>query len=133
MANLIPKIEYGIGPTIIEFDLPPSGYDNEAKDLNINAAVSQAQNGEQQISLNNIEEKFKPKFKLVTKTIVDAIEILLKDHAAFNQSFTYFFDKDVPASAITVKIDKSGLKFKAKRDTASNKYSFSLKFRRVIG
>ena len=123
MANLIPKIEYDVGPTIIEFDLPPEGFDNEGRTPEVKAKISEMQSGPQQISINHKRDNFKIKFRWVSEAITDALEIFIMDWVSENNDFKYFPDKD-EAAFYTCYIDKRSLKFKRTRLNVGDKYAF---------
>ena len=130
MANLIPKIEFDVGPTIIDFSLPPEGFDNEGRTSEVAAKVSEMQSGLQQISINHVKDKFDIKFKWIDKSIVDAVESFIINWAALNNTFKYFPDKD-EATFYECYIDKRSLRFRPKRLNTNNKYEFKLSFYRL--
>ena len=75
MANYIPKIEYGTGPTTVTFDLPPTG-DNLDETFKANAATNLSNSGSSQTQWNYNEHIFSPKFTFVTQAIHDSIFLI---------------------------------------------------------
>lgn len=111
MANYIPKIEYGVGPTTIQFDYPPQG-DNLDETFSGNAVTNRSNAGVEQTQWNYNEHTISPKFTFVSQSIHDALETFMLDWAFKGYEFKYYESSDV-ASYWTMTMTKKD--FKAKK------------------
>ena len=136
MANFIPKIEYGVGPTTIEFEYPLLGRDPFEEEIKFKGKVDEIATGTTQTSfLANIAMK-KLKFGNVNQTILDQLKTFFITHASRGNTFKFFPDKD-EVDFIEVELDKSGRKFKPKGKNYKPSideflYDIDLKIRRVL-
>ena len=133
MADFIPKIEYGTGPTTIEFDVPP--IDDPLRERVVsNQRTLKSNNGTTQTQFNYNEEILNPRFRGLSKALADALRTFFKDHGGQGKSFSYFEDKD-SASFRTVTLDSFNIR--PVRDipqgTGSDfKYRIELRMRRTL-
>ncbi len=100
MANLVPQIEYGSPTTTITFELPPTG-DNLNERNRANARTTISTGGVEQTQWNYNSQEITVNFTFLTQTLIDSLRTFFEDHASKGLEFTYFEDKDVPASANT--------------------------------
>ena len=131
----IPKIEYGSPTTTITFEYPPKGPDSEGERLRQVGRVTESKSGQQQVITDYITETNRLKFSFLTETLKDEVKTFLTTHAMLGKTFTYFKDKDIPASAITVSLDRRSYTPRIRRLFASGddyKYEIELTIRRVI-
>lgn len=94
MANFIPKIVYGTGPTTIQFDMPPTG-DNLDETFKANAATNYSNAGKSQTQWNYNEHIFSPKFTFVTQSLHDAVYTFFNTWASKGKEFKYYESSDV--------------------------------------
>lgn len=134
--NFIPKIEFGVGPTIIENDLPPKG-DPRGEQVKSIGRTKTAKSGLRQRVTDFIEQDFEVTWSFVTKAKRDELETFFNTHALLGNEFEYFFDKDDAGSVVTVEFDDNALRriqwnimF---RSGVEFKYEVKMGFRRVIG
>ena len=136
MANWIPKIEYGPGPTTIEFDFPARGRDPKEEEIVTKGKVDETATGVQQTSfLSNIGEK-EFDFGHVRQTIIDQLKTFYLTHASRGKEFDFYPDKD-EAEVWTVTLHKSSRKFKPTGkvwdgELQEFKYDLKMKIRRVL-
>ena len=106
--NYIPKIEYGTGPTVITFELPPEG-DNldENFKANVNKTVSTA--GVEQVQWNYNEHIISPNFVFVSQAIHDQLQTFYLNWASKGKEFKYFESSD-SASYFLVTLSKNEFK-----------------------
>lgn len=133
--TFIPKIEYGTGPTTIEFETPPEGFDPNQKKLEHIGKVSESANGTTQTSTNYIKNKMKFTWQFISKSLIDTLETFYTVHGIPGKSFKYYPDKD-EAAYFDVEIDKSDRKFNAEGTHPDGlgdfKYKLKTTFKRVL-
>lgn len=134
----IPKIIYdaGAGDIEIQFEHPPQGLDYEGKEFKSVGKITEATNGNYQTSDNYLEEGRNLTFKVVTKTIADAVETFMTTFAMpTRKKFKYYVDGDQVAF-VEVQISRRQTKFRPKRtgwDSNGNfTYEFKLNLRRAL-
>jgi len=134
-TNFIPKIVFGSPPTTITFEFPPKGPKVRGASLKHVGTLTKAKSGAQQTITDYIEEINNIQFSHVSETIKGELDTFFVTHALLGKSFSYFFDKDDPATEVTVKLDRSGTKvaFDEITSTAVDAfiYKLRLKIRRV--
>ena len=131
--SYIPKIVYN--STTIEFDLPPKG-DTLGETIRAVGKVTESKSGIQQTIIDFIEKQNLITFSFLTETKKQALETFMITHGMMGKSFTYFFDKDIPGTAVTVKLHKSSFNTRPKIITRKGTgflWEWKLKFRRVVG
>lgn len=106
--NYIPKIEYGTGPTVITFELPPQG-DNldESFKANVTKTISTA--GVEQVQWNYNEHYISPAFTFVSQVLRDQLETFYLTWASKGKAFKYFESSD-EVDFFTVTMDKNEFK-----------------------
>jgi len=93
MANFIPKIEYGLGPTIVTFEFPPEGdYLNETIDAS--ETTNRSFNGKVQTTWGYNSQQLNPHFKLVNHDVKNKVELFFNNWASLGNAFKYFPHSD---------------------------------------
>jgi len=93
MANLIPKIEYGLGPTIVTFEFPPEG-DYIRESLDASETTSRSFNGNIQTTWGYNQQTISPHFKLVNHDIKNKVDLFFQNWASLGNFFKYFPSSD---------------------------------------
>ena len=93
MANFIPKIEFGTGPTTITFDLPPEG-DFRSQNFNASEKTSTSNNGTEQTQFNFTEDRLGLSFFFISETIKTQMDNFMLTHALRGLEFSYFESND---------------------------------------
>ena len=103
MANFIPKISYGSGPTIYTFPAPPT-YDplNEGFQANTNETTSNA--GNPQTQYNYTQQTFSVSFVFLSSTDKTTIQTFFDSWAKKGKSFTYWPSSDVAGVSYTLRL-----------------------------
>lgn len=136
MSNWIPKIVYD--GTTIDFEYPPKGKEVYGETDRFIGIVSVSKSGVEQTLTDHVEIGNSIDFSHVSETIVEQLKTFVRTWGYMGKEFEYFFDKDVPASSVTVTLAKTGRQINFKtvawrnRDTPPTPmYKFKLKLRRV--
>ncbi len=134
MANFIPKIIYGTGPTTIQFEYPPEG-DNLNRSAKSSIAVSKSTSGVIQAQFNYLEEDYDVNFVFLTQSLRDQLRTFFDTWGGKGKEFKYYESSD-EASFITVTLDSFA--FQEKRIIRVNTisqdfiYDIKLSFRRTL-
>lgn len=126
MANNIPKIIYGSGPTTITFDYPPSG-DPLNEKLEGAGDESISADGTLQYSHRYIERTYKVKLEFVTKTDADAFRTFLQNSGLKRESFDYYQHSDGSALG-TFTLDDKSVRIERVLPGASSDYLYTIEF-----
>jgi len=105
MANLIPKIEYGLGPTVVTFEFPPEG-DYIRESLDASETTSRSFNGNIQTTWGYNQQTISPHFKLVNHDIKNKVELFFNNWASLGNTFKYFPSSDGATSYNVVSSNK---------------------------
>jgi len=135
MANApgIPKIVFNA--TTITYVFPPKGPDSEGETLRQVGRVTVSKSGKEQVITDFIEEINDVRLSFLTEALKDSTKTFLTTHALLGKSFSYFKDKDTPASEIVVTLDRRGFRPRIRRMFPSGfdyLYEIRLSMRRVI-
>jgi hypothetical protein len=128
----IPKIVYGLIPTTINFDYPPSE-GRKREEINRVGKASESLSGVRQFQLNYLEGTRKLKFSFVSETIIDQLEAFFENHAALGKSFKFYQDK-TSINYVLYEIDQSKLSPVETHPKGIDTYLYDveLAFRRAI-
>lgn len=131
MANWIPEIQYGAGPTTLNFTYPPEG-DPQNESLSGDLIVSKSLDGTQQTQWNYTEEIITLNFVFLTKTQLDNLRTFYTSHAVKGNTFT-FLPSDDEVTSFTMTL--ADYRFQPRRvwsDGSSDFiYEVQMSFRRV--
>jgi len=131
MANWIPRIQYGGGPTTINFTYPPEG-DPENEVLRGDVRVSQSNSGNEQVQWNYTEEIWTINFVFLSQTELDNLRTFFTSHAVKGNTFTYFPSND---EATNFTMSLADHNFRPKRVFSDGSgdfiYEVSIQMRRV--
>lgn len=132
-AHPIPKIEYGIGPTVISFDYPPSEGNKKREEIEAVGKTSESLSGVRQVQRNYLEGSRKMKFKFLSEALMTSIETFYKDWASLGKSFKFFQDK-TSINYVTYELDQKKLSPKETHgiDGDTYRYELELAFRRAL-
>lgn len=135
MSDFVAKLEYTpvATPITIEFDIPPER-DPLRERINTKQRTSISENGSVQTQFNYNEEIINPRFRGLSKTIVDLLRTFYIDHGSKGKEFKWFEDKD-SASFRTVTLQKFNIRPQREipQGTGSDfKYRVDLTMRRTL-
>jgi len=137
-TTFIPKIEFGSGPTTIEFDFPQRRPKVVSKKYKHVGTITKSKSGKQQTITDFIEVLHTVDLSHISEALGGEggeLEVFFETHALLGKSFDYFFDKGDVATKQTFKMDRSfspELREQAPVTTATFIYKVKLKLRRVI-
>lgn len=128
MANFIPKIEYGTGPTTLTLALPPEDDSDELLEGVKRESVSIS--GVRQLSLDRTEITREIKLKFLTPSLKSGLETFFNSWGKYGKSFKFFQHSD---EVTFTTYEMKDVKLKFDRDLPKNGdflYSTKLTFRR---
>ncbi len=132
--QFIPKIEFGTGPTTIEFLLPPKG-DPFGESTNAFNRTSTSRSGLRQVVHDYIEKEFTVTWSHISFTIKAELDTFFDTHALLGLEFKYFFAKAEGAFEL-VELSDTSFKPKFRRMTRKGaEFLFEVSpvtFRRIL-
>jgi hypothetical protein len=130
MANYIPKIIYGSGPTTVNFDAPI--FQDSGEILVKKETVSISLAGVRQVSRQYVEAVRKIKVRFLTESRKAELETFFLSHGSLGKEFNYY----VHADEVTVVVyELVTPRFEPKKVAIAGGafvYDLELEFRRVV-
>ena len=131
MADFIPKISYGSGPTVITLSLPPEG-DPIGESITVNHETVLSNNGTTQTQYNYTDQIYNVNFVFLTSSELSSLRTFFDDWAKLGKVFNYSIHSD---SISYVAFYLNSFEFNPKRAIADGSgdfyYDLSLSFRRA--